>query len=152
MRRTGASATIFTAIAAGVVSMVSVAWHHDLAQAAPAAALGTLRWQVSKVAFDACKVFTIFCTKNLVMVILHPSRYGQLRAPLVEQRVPDEDGVEEAAVAAPAGVADSDAAALGAAVSSDAAAAPLGWRGASADGAAATPACTPATIDSSGPP
>ncbi len=69
--------------------MASIAWHHDLAQAAPVAALGTLRWQVSKIAFDALKVITIFYIKNLVMALRHESRYGQLRAPLVEQHVPD---------------------------------------------------------------
>ncbi len=78
-----------------MVCAASISWHHDLAQAAPMATLGTLNWQVSKMAFDACKVFIIFFIKNLIVFILHPSRYVQLRAPLVEQRVPD----AEAAVA-----------------------------------------------------
>ncbi len=78
-----------------MVGLASIAWHHDLAQAAPVAALGTLRWQVSKMAFDAAKVLLIFFVKNLTMALMHPMRYGQLRAPLVEQRVPD--NVEAAA-------------------------------------------------------
>ena len=45
--------------------MASIAYHHELADAAPVAVLGTLRWQVSKMAFDACKVFIFFCCKNL---------------------------------------------------------------------------------------
>ena len=76
------------AIAGGIVSIISIAWHHDLAQAAPMARLGTLNWQVSKIAFDAIKVLVLFYIKNLVMAVLHPARFGQLRAPLVEQRVP----------------------------------------------------------------
>ncbi len=79
--------------------LAAIAWHHDLAQAAPMAALGTLQWQVSKMAFDAAKVLTIFFVKNLIMALRHPARYGQLRAPLVEQRVPDD--VEAAASANP---------------------------------------------------
>jgi hypothetical protein len=70
--------------------MASISFHHELAQAAPVAALGTLRWQVSKMAFDAAKVMTVFCIKNFIMALRHPTRYGQLRAPLVEQRVPDD--------------------------------------------------------------
>jgi hypothetical protein len=70
--------------------MSAVSWHHELAQAAPAAALGTLRWQVSKMAFDALKVVVLFFLKNLIMAAWHQARYGQLRAPLVEQRVPDD--------------------------------------------------------------
>ncbi len=54
------------------------------------ATLGTLSWQVSKMAFDAAKVLTIFNIKNFIMALWHPSRYGQLRAPLVEQCVPDD--------------------------------------------------------------
>jgi hypothetical protein len=88
-RRSGAVLTIAAAIVGGAVMMASIAWHHDLAQAAPVATLGTLRWQVSKMAFDATKVLIIFFIKNLVMVLVHPARYGQVRAPLVEQRVPD---------------------------------------------------------------
>jgi hypothetical protein len=80
--------------------MASIAWHHDLAQAAPMATLGTLNWQVSKMAFDATKVLTIFFMKNFVIALWHPTRYGQLRAPLVEQRMPD----VEAAAGTPAAV------------------------------------------------
>ena len=79
--------------------MASIFWHHDLAQAAPVATLGTLNWQVSKIAFDAAKVFTLFCVKNLVMTLCHPLRYGQLRVPLVEHRVPDDTEAVAAAAA-----------------------------------------------------
>ncbi len=64
------------------------------------AALGTLRWQVSKMAFDAAKVLTMFCIKNLVTALRHPTRYGQLRAPLVEQRVPDAEAAAGSVAAA----------------------------------------------------
>ncbi len=79
--------------------MAAIAWQHDLAQASPVAALGTLRWQVSKMAFDAAKVMTIFYVKNLGMAAWHPARYGQLRAPLVEQRVPSDVEAAMAVVA-----------------------------------------------------
>ncbi len=68
--------------------MASLAWHHELAQAAPSVRLGTLNWQSSKTAFDAGKAFAIFFLKHFIMFILHPARFGQLRAPLVEQRLP----------------------------------------------------------------
>ena len=64
------------------------------------ARLGTLNWQVSKMAFDAMKVLVLFYIKNLVMALVHPSRYGQLHTALVEQRVP----VRAEAAAAPARV------------------------------------------------
>ncbi len=92
--------------------MASLAWHHELAQAAPVAAMGTLSWQVSKMAFDAAKVFSVFSIKNLVMALWHPARYGQLRAPLVEQRVPYSN-VDEECAPPPAGQ-DGCVAALGA--------------------------------------
>ncbi len=94
LRRSGAAPALLTAIVGGVFWLASLAWHHDLAQAAPVATLGTLHWQVSKMAFDAAKVITIFFGKNLVVALWHPARYGQLRAPLVEQRVPDVDATE----------------------------------------------------------
>ncbi len=104
-RRTGAAPAIFIAIMAGIVSLATIAWHHGLAQAAPAAALGTLNFQVSKLAIDGLKVVTVFYIRNLVMALRHPERYGQLRAPLVEQHVPDDEAARPAAaVVRPAGV------------------------------------------------
>ena len=86
------------ATSGGVVVLAAIGWQHDLAQAAPVASLGTLKWQVSKMAFDAAKVVTLFCVKILVMALWHPMRYGQLRAPLTEQRVPDAEAAARAEV------------------------------------------------------
>ncbi len=83
-----------------MATITSIALHNDLAQAAPAVALGTLQWQMSKfkrMACDGLKVLIIFFITNLVMAAWRPTRSGQLRAPLVEQRVPD---VEAAGAAA----------------------------------------------------
>jgi hypothetical protein len=98
IRRSGTALAFVAAILGGVVSLASIAWHHDLAQAAPVATLGTLNWQVSKMAFDALKVITLFYIKNLSAFVVHPTRFGQLRAPLVEQRVPDAEAAPAAAV------------------------------------------------------
>lgn len=87
-RRTGARYSIFGAVVGTALAMVSIVVHDDLAQAAPSAHLGTLNWESSKAAFDAGKVFIIFFIKHFAMFVMHPARFGQLRAPLVAQRVP----------------------------------------------------------------
>lgn len=69
--------------------MCAVVWAHPVeAAASPAVQLGTLRWEVAKIAFDACKVMFFFTGKVLVFHLRYPARYSHLRAHLEEQLVP----------------------------------------------------------------
>jgi hypothetical protein len=89
VRRSGGPYLVLIGLVGVVIMVITIAANHDLAQAAPNVTLGTLQWQVSKMAFDAGKILAFFYAKHLLMALQHPLRYGQLRTPLVEQRVPN---------------------------------------------------------------